>query len=885
MATRNGAERSASRADRRRGEEMTDEVTSAVHDDAARPRMSDAAPKTGRPVNRLMKLAIAAGSESAVRLHISRGDDLDWRDERGFTPLMIAASRGRDIVCRLLLEAGVDLRATDAAGRDALTIAREAGASAAAEIIASFFDASAAEPADEAAVVPIERSAPILAEDAAPTGDAGATPPPDQPSEPEDYGDWEAEDERPAPAHDPTPIREQSALQRAISDHVPIDDSADWDDIEAYLPEMAAPLARAENAEFQAELRSIILRAVREGSVPSHAIEELYSSSRRDEARDVEAEGALARFLNDLGAEVDERFEYASNGDDFRVGPGTDETWDESDEVDEAMAALASLTERPKDPLRMQRRETQRINLLTPEEEVQLAQAMDAAADAALDAVAAWPAGLAALARVVDDVREGRRLISQIAASDQDESNPAESQVDPADAPAPTSVRDGEGELGDESADQESAPIASDAMERLERLRALAPEDGGQWPNAKIVRQALGAVGFRRSFLAEQADLELADRSANAKAFRDAIAELRKHRDRMTVANLRLVFPIARKYLFSEVPLEDLCQEGNIGLLKAVDRFDWRRGFRFSTMATWWVRQAVSRSIADSALAIRLPVHIHEVASRFKWEIEALEKALGREPTSAELAARVGMREEKIELLTRCLSEPLPLESPERERELHLQDKGDAFAEAETRAVSKTMTRAVEALGKKEASIIKLRFGLEGVEPRTLEEIGFIHRVTRERIRQIEAKAMRALAHPARLASLARALGIPDPPDSDEPPSGAAASFDEATQSEPPSLPSAAAPHAPAPPAEQATRVEAEAVGFGIDLGSEPYPELTEIVRQAERQGIRSLVSTSGGVKTTWVFLDQPRDVESTALAGSMLRMGFTYHPGKGFWK
>jgi RNA polymerase primary sigma factor len=826
----------------------------------------------GRNVNRLMKLAIAAGSESAVRLHISRGDDLQWRDARGFTPLMIAAARDRAGVCRLLIEAGVDHRATDSLGRDALAIAREAGAHAAAEAIAGLFLGEPAESTEAEGGDQVQ--APPPRSDEIQVNSGNAIPPATEaiPTveaeeafwEFDDYGEWEEEDDRPPPTHNPTPILEQSAVQRELSEHVPIDDAADWDDVEAHLPAMAARLAGHEDAEFQGALRSLVLRAAREGSVPRQAIEELYASGLGEGARDLDAEVTLLRILNDLGAEVDERVEYLSPDDDFRVEAGSVETLDERDIVDEALAAMSSQTECPKDPLRMQRRETQRIDLLTAGEEIELAKAMESAAEAALEAMAAWPNGLAAIAAAIEDARAGRRLVSQIAASGQEETEPAETQSSQGDASAQlASIED---HSSDERPDAEVALASTGAMIALEQLRAFAPEPGASWPEPKVVRQALAAIDFRRPFLLELSDRTRADHSLPAKTFRAAISDLRRHRDRMAMANLRLVFPLARKYMFSGLPIEDLSQEGNIGLLKAVDRFDWRRGFRFSTMATWWVRQAISRSIADSAMAIRLPVHVHEVASRFKWEMEALEKTLGRDPTSTELADRVGMPVAKVELLSRCLSDPLALDSVERETELERQDRYDAFAEAESRAVSRVLIAAVESLGKKNSAALKLRFGLEGVDPRTLEEVGVIFGVTRERARQIEAKALRALTHPARKQDLARALGRRDPALQTRGEDAMEAVVDKPRST---------------PPIISVTK--AEASDYGDDVHAKPFADVRDIVNLAERHGIASLISRSDGAETTWIFLDQPKDVESLALAGSMLRMGFTYHPGKGY--
>lgn len=753
----------------------------------------------GGGVNRLMKLAITAGSESAVRMHISRGDDLEWRDDRGFTPLMIAASRDRAGVCALLMAAGVDRSATDLTGRDALAIARDAGAQGAARAIEEFTKGHA-EPAPSGLETPDDQG-----HDASPASPLNAHRG-DQPStlspvahdsaeveqEPDDYGDWEQEDEVAPPTHDPTPVREQSAIQRAISDHVPIDDSADWDDVEAYLPEAAAPFARDDDAEFQVALRALVLRAAREGSVPTHLVEDLYSSGRGEDHRDRGAELSFQRVVNDIGAEIDDRFEYASLDDDFRVAPGPAATWTEAEIVDEAIAALASLAERPKDPLRMQRRQTQRLDLLTAEQEIELAKAMESASEAALDALAGWPVGLEAIIQAIEEARAGRRFVTHIAASGSEEGEIDEAHVG-ADSGAaqPGSLDD---DSMDDAADSEAG--STDAMAMLERLAALRGEGGGGWPAATAVRAALGAIDFRRTFLLDLSDLAAIDTSLSAKAYRAAIADLRTHRDRMTVANLRMVFPIVRKYLFSGMPLEDLSQEGNIGLMKAVDRFDWRRGFRFSTMATWWVRQAVSRSIADSVHTIRLPVHAHEAASRFKHEIEALEALLGREPMPSEVADRIGMPLERFEAMYRCVSAPLPLDSAEREIELEFERPiaDNAFASAEDQAVARTVATAVASLGKKNATAIRLRFGLDGVEPRTLEEVGSIFGVTRERARQIEAKALRILSHPRRLQSLGRALGMVDLQQRE-----ARDQLDSAaqTESEVPPTPSGAAPSLP----------------------------------------------------------------------------------------
>ncbi|ATU63332.1 sigma-70 family RNA polymerase sigma factor [Piscinibacter gummiphilus] len=732
--------------------------------------MSDRPHPAARGVNRLLKLAIAAGSESAVRQHIARGDDLEWRDDRGFTPLMIAASRNRAGVCVLLMAAGVDRAVTDAAGRDALAIALDAGAGLAAEAISAFADeAGPGKNADrtEDRQEPTRTGA-VLTSTAAPRAvqPEGASLKPcgeDRSGSSEGYGDWEEEEQLAPPQHDPAASRDQAAAQRAISDHVPIDDADDWTEVAAYLPETAAPLLRAEDAELQEALQSLLLRALREGSVPAHIVEQVYALGRGEHSQEFDADATLLRVINDLGAEVDERFEYASPFDDFRVETGAEANREEADAIADGLAELEASARRPKDPLRLQRKHTQRLPLLTRDEEIEIGKAMDLAVETCLDAMSAWPAGLYAVARIVDDVRAGRRLRTQIAGDGHDDvGGPSDPPVQAADISASiANIGDDLEEAGSELPRALPEAVETDAVDALEQLHALAAANGGSWPEPSVVRPVVSAINFRRSFLVELESQAGDDCSSAALAFRTAVLELRRHRDRMTVANLRLVFPEVKRYLFTGLPIEDLSQEGNLGLMRAVDRFDWRRGTRFATMAVPWISQAIGRAVANTALTIRLPAHVYEIASRFKREIAALEAALGREPTSSELAHRVGIPEPKFEQLWRCISDPLPLEGVEMALDLDMKRHSDqdAFAEAESRAIAKVLRNAVESLGKKSAGVIKLRYGFADVEPRTLEEVGKIYDVTRERVRQIEAKAILTLMHPARLATLASALG------------------------------------------------------------------------------------------------------------------------------
>ncbi len=232
-------------------------------------------------------------------------------------------------------------------------------------------------------------------------------------------------------------------------------------------------------------------------------------------------------------------------------------------------------------------------------------------------------------------------------------------------------------------------------------------------------------------------------------------------KDELITANLRLVVSIAKRHVGKGMYFLDLIQEGKLGLIKAVEEFDHSKGYKFSTYATWWIRQAISRAIADQARTIRIPVHMVETIHKVSRTSRQLLQDLGREPTTEEIAEKLGMTAERVREIMKIAQDPVSLETPIGEEEdSHLGDfveDSDSPAPSDSASYSllrEQLCNILRTLTPREEQVIKLRFGLEDGRPRTLEEVGKQFQITRERIRQIEAKALRKLRHPSRSKTL-----------------------------------------------------------------------------------------------------------------------------------
>jgi len=294
-------------------------------------------------------------------------------------------------------------------------------------------------------------------------------------------------------------------------------------------------------------------------------------------------------------------------------------------------------------------------------------------------------------------------------------------------------------DLEDIEEEANSLPIDPEDMEVLLQSEGITIDDP-----VKIYLHEIGRVAL----LTPEEEADLAQRISEG----DASAK-----KRLNEANLRLVVSIAKRYVGRGLLFLDLIQEGNLGLIKAVEKFDSNKGYKFSTYATWWIRQAITRAIADQARTIRIPVHMVETIGRLTKAERALVQELGRQPNAEELAKELNMNIDKVRDIMKVAQEPVSLESPVGEEEdSHLGDfVEDKDIPSPSDVASQTMLKeelgeVLKTLSEREARVLSLRFGLEDGRTRTLEEVGREFKVTRERIRQIEAKALRKLRHPSR---------------------------------------------------------------------------------------------------------------------------------------
>ncbi len=303
----------------------------------------------------------------------------------------------------------------------------------------------------------------------------------------------------------------------------------------------------------------------------------------------------------------------------------------------------------------------------------------------------------------------------------------------------------------------EQLSSATSKKDKEKTAKDISAKTGHRFSVANRYFEKIELKRKRISTMIEQTTLSLDDFNLEVKGLKQVERRVKFAKSQLVEANLRLVISIAKKYTNRGLQFLDLIQEGNIGLMKAVDKFEYRRGYKFSTYATWWIRQSITRAIADQARTIRIPVHMIETINKLSRISRAKVQELGREPTADELSEDLGMPLYKVRKVLKIAKEPISLDTPigdDEDSQLkdfiadeHIRDPGEATVSSN---MGERTREALKTLTKREENVLRLRFGIDSIKDHTLEEVGQDFDVTRERIRQIEAKALRKLRHPTR---------------------------------------------------------------------------------------------------------------------------------------
>ncbi|KAI94733.1 RNA polymerase sigma factor RpoD [Rhodomicrobium udaipurense JA643] len=713
-------------------------------------------------------MAVLAGARESVLLHLRGPNDVDAADEKGRSPLILAASKGRLEICRLLLDAGADPTLKDNDGNDAIATAISRGQRELADFLKR--NVTSALPSSQDQVVrgeiheelqpppssktlSLEFSSSFVQSEAQALLSAAPSPAGQgsldakAPDLPYDLSEWQAESDERIPDNDPSCASEASLLQSAISSHSVIDHDESWEEVEIELPELDDLVRKyiPLNAKQDQSLRALFVEALRDGRVRpdriGEVIFEIFEEGGRNEVE--RFENNINMVLEDIGVFVED--DPFSSGD--VIGGYADENLENA--ATEALAFLGRLLSDDADPLALYAREIP-PELLTRTDEQELGVAIEAGVKEALTALASSPM---LRARIIADLEAANRgatpaqTIFDLSFADR---GPAGEEPTSVVADNEDTV-DGKGDAGpdDTVLPPDIARHVSCILDRCSRTYGPTDQLAGEIAEHLFLARLSDTYLKKLEALAEQ------DPTAQSLIglVTRGLDKARMARRRLVETNLKLVIWVAKRY--GGLPLMDRIQEGNIGLMRAAERFDFKRGVKFSSYAVWWIRQGILRANADTSRMIRLPVHVFDSLRKVERARLRFHNEMGYEPEADQIAGPLEMSPLLVKRLLHLPEEPFPNDSEAAaeigsiiDQETPSPEQGLLISDAQ-----EIIRELLECLDPREERIIRQRFGF-GCEEQTLEEIGQANNLTRERIRQIEARALRKLSHPSRIKRL-----------------------------------------------------------------------------------------------------------------------------------
>ncbi len=776
-------------------------------------------------MNPLLRMAVQAGADKAVSLHLNKISDIDAVDEKGMTLLMLAALRGHSETCRILLEAGATPLLHNLDGLSAKCLAQANGYTETVSMICRF-TVNVSEAPENYSL-------------------SGSRLPPDSHIEPNNpdsdiFDDWDEEPESVIPANDPVLFSRAVDEQYLLSSHQPEDLDEDWMDIHIELPEFTWAHAKGYLLHdfLQAE-KNLFLHGISSGRLVYWQIDAM--AELVEDEPDIYAEN-LQEVLNDLGIRIDRlSCDYVHPCCLEELDLGDDEP--EVQLVEDSIRFLWEKNNPAHDPYWFYMRDVRSFSLLAASEEIDLGRMADEGSSELFKAAMVFPPAITELIAIVKV--GGWNIVAGTSDESQSEDLfPEESETVDEITDCHDSCISEELEMPDYHGEEQRGELlnriesVSKSLAEVIRMNTVGKRDSEECVRqmqliydelvgvrfTTVVLYRLGSVihrysktlqqyvdrirmvcismagmsqeTFQELFAGNETNLDWCRNvmSSQAEPLASGIAihsneimdeqirllelekalfmplsefiklcdrlqagegKLRHAHYRMTVSNLRLAHHIATKYRSSGLPLSDLVQEANIGLLKAVERFDYRRGFRFSTFATWWIRQSVTRAIADKSRSIRIPVHVVESLNKIKRAINELEAIGSGAVIPEDIAKLAELPLERVLKILKLPEDPLSIDALEEETPGFVEslpecEDSDPELEALEADRSEMLAHVLATLKPKEEEVIRMRFGFGEEKAYTLEEIGQCFNVTRERIRQIEAKALINLRHPSR---------------------------------------------------------------------------------------------------------------------------------------